>query len=98
MFGSFQTYLYSPSFWSISVADDFLPLSSLRSFQPGQSDSECVSISIVDDIVPEDTEALVVALTSSDPDVTNSAFSVVSIEDNDGRIALFLSIVCLIRN
>lgn len=71
----------------VLVADDFLPLSSLRTFQPGQTDSECVPVTIVDDNIPEETEALIVTLTSNDQNVIpTSSSAVVSIQDNDGTI------------
>ena len=66
--------------------EDFIALSSSQTFQPGQTERECISVSIISDTVPENNETLTLMLSSNDPDVTPDAVSAVGIiQDNDGR-------------
>lgn len=60
------------------------PSSSLT-FQPGQTDRECVLVSIENDNIPEETESFTFILSSNDPDVTPNLVSAEgSITDDDG--------------
>lgn len=69
------------------VAEDFTALSTSQTFQPGQTEMECASVTVNDDSIPEEDESLTLMLSSNDPDVTpNIVSSVAIIMDNDGAI------------
>ena len=67
------------------AGEDFSALSASRTFQPGQTGSECVPVTVVDDAIPEGTEQFTLTLSSADPDVSpSSVLAQGTIEDNDG--------------
>lgn len=69
----------------ISVGEDFTAISTSQTFQPSQTDAECVSVSINGDAIPEEDESLTLMLSSTDPDVMPNIVSTVGIiVDDDG--------------
>lgn len=68
------------------AGEDFSAISASRTFQPGQTGSECVPVTISEDAIPEQIEQFTLTLSSTDPDVSlNSALAVGFIQDNDGE-------------
>ena len=68
------------------AGEDFTALSAPRTFQPGQTGSECVPVTILEDAIPEQTEQFLLMLSSTDPDVSpNTVLALGIIQDNDGE-------------
>lgn len=72
-------------FCFLSAGEDFTALLASRTFQPGQTATECVPVTIIEDSIPEATETFTLMLSSDDPEVVPSTVSAVGIiQDNDG--------------
>ena len=63
-------------------------ISSTRTFQPGQTDQECMPVSIVNDDIPEEDEIFTVTLSSND--IPNPISAAVTITDDDGILMIDL--------
>lgn len=68
--------------------DDYIPTSESMEFPVGSATGEmkCLNVSIIDDDVLEDTEAFLVVMNTSDPNVMIATNITVLISDNDGII------------
>ena len=74
-----------PNYFALA-GEDFTALSASRTFQPGQTGSECVPVTIAEDDIPEQTEQFTMMLLSNDPDVFPSTVLALGIiQDNDGE-------------
>ena len=83
----------SHDYSSNTAPDDYGSLNETISFQPATSNSPlCVNIAIIDDQTLEVDENFLVALSSTDQDVTidsQEATSTVTISDDDGTFESF---------
>lgn len=68
---------------------DYAPVNEILMFEPGESNVNCVPVTIVNDIMLEDTEIFRISVSSFDPDVDldQNSITTVIIRDDDSKMS-----------